>query len=97
MTFCKNCGCKHDYTETIIGFKPPKKNDDTIIKAVGPTNDLGEPANPAPIAFVYIGKSRIEQKPMYRVLGTIPIDSTLQAEFNKLTGTTETIEFIKPI
>jgi hypothetical protein len=68
-----------------------------MIKAVGPTTDLGVPANPAPIAFSYIGKSRIDGKSVYRVLGSVPGNSTLQAQFNALTVTTEPIELVKAL
>jgi hypothetical protein len=97
MNFLKNRKSNWDDYGIIIDFDTPNKEDYDIIKAVGPTKNLGVVDNPAPIAFLYIGKSRIELKPMYRVLGVVPIDSTLQSEFNKLTGTTEPIEFMKQI
>lgn len=69
-----------------------------VIKATGPTTDLGVVANPAPIAFQYVGKSRIDGKSIYRVLGTVPTNTNLQAIFDTLTTTTgNSIELVKAL
>lgn len=76
-------GGKLDGTGTNIPLviKANEPNDNVA----GPfKEDLGVVAAPAPIAFRYIGDSRIDGKNIYEVLGSVPAGSNLQAQFDAL-------------
>jgi hypothetical protein len=69
-----------------------------LIKATGTQGDFGNIANPAPVALQYVNQSRIDGKSIYRVLGTVPTGSNLQAQFDALTATVgNSVELVKAL
>lgn len=69
-----------------------------MVKVTGPQADQGNVAAPAPIAFRFIGTSRIDGKTIYEVLGSVPNGSNLQTIFDGLTATTgNALELVKAL
>lgn len=59
-----------------------------LIKANGAKADQGNTTVPNPVAFQYIGDSRLDGMSIYKVIGVVPVGSNLQAQFDVITVTT---------
>lgn len=68
-----------------------------MVKAEGPTSNQGV-TNTDPVVFNYIGKSRLDGKSIYKVVGAVPPGENLQALFDGLTSTTgKALELVKAL
>jgi hypothetical protein len=69
-----------------------------IIKVTGTQADFGDVNAPTPLAFKFIGTSRLDGKSIYQLLGTVPAGSSIQAQYDTLSSTTgNAVEFVKAL